>query len=138
MKAPQRPGRLRAALATKPKAAWRQALGGRAFREGHGAEWIAAAWLMLKGYQILGFRLKTRGVEIDILARQGDMAVIVEVKRRSTIEAALNAVENQQLQRLREAGAALLRQRPSLAGLRLRIDTVALAPGRIPRHRRNL
>jgi len=138
MKPPKTPERVRAALPTKPKAAWRQASGGRAFREGHGAEWLAAAWLMLKGYQILGFRLKTRGVEIDILARQGKTAVVVEVKRRATLEAALNAVENQQLQRLRDAGAALLRQRPSLAGLQLRIDTVALAPGRIPRHRRNL
>lgn len=138
MKPPPKPEKLRAALTAKPKAAWRQASGGRAFREGHGAEWFAAAWLMLKGYQILGFRLKTRGVEIDILARQGKTAVVVEVKRRASLEAALNAVENQQLQRLREAGAALLRQRPSLAGLQLRIDTVALAPGRIPRHRRNL
>ncbi len=133
-----KPPKVRATLPAKPKAAWRQASGGRAFREGHGAEWIAAAYLILKGYQILGFRLKTRGVEIDILARQGKTAVVVEVKRRTTLEAALNAVDNQQLQRLRDAGAALLRQRPSLAGLALRIDTVALAPGRIPRHRRNL
>ncbi|WGM32547.1 YraN family protein [Brevundimonas sp. NIBR11] len=133
-----KPPKVRVSLPARPKAAWRQALGGQAFREGHGAEWIAAAWLMLKGYQILGFRLKTRGVEIDILARRGQTAVVVEVKRRATLEAALNAVENQQLQRLREAGAALLRQRPSLAGLDLRIDIVALAPGRIPRHRRNL
>ena len=133
-----KPPKVRAALPARPKAAWRQALGGQAFREGHGAEWLAAAYLMLKGYQILGFRLKTRGVEIDILARQGKTVVVVEVKRRATLDAALNAVENQQLQRLRDAGAALLRQRPSLAGLELRIDTVALAPGRIPRHRRNL
>lgn len=130
--------KVRAALPARPKAAWRQALGGQAFREGHGAEWLAAAFLMLKGYQVLGFRLKTRGVEIDILARQGKTAVVVEVKRRATIEAALNAVDPRQLERLRAAGAALLRQRPSLAGLALRIDTVALAPGRVPRHRRNL
>lgn len=130
--------KVRATLPAKPKAGWRQALGGRAFREGHGAEWLAAALLMLKGYQVLGFRLKTRGVEIDILAKRAKTVVVVEVKRRSTIEAALNALENQQLQRLREAGAALLRQRPSLAGHQLRIDMVALAPGRIPRHRRNL
>lgn len=130
--------KVRASLPAKPKAAWRQALGGQAFREGHGAEWTAAAYLMLKGYQILGFRLKTRGVEIDILARKGRTAVVVEVKRRATLDAALNAVHSQQLERLRAAGAALLRQRPSLAGLELRIDTVALAPGRIPRHRRNL
>lgn len=133
-----RPSKVRAALPAKPKAEWRQALGGQAFREGHGAEWLAAAFLMLKGYQVLGFRLKTRGVEIDILARQGKTAVVVEVKRRATIEAALNAVDPRQLERLRAAGAALLRQRPSLAGLGLRIDTVALAPGRVPRHRRNL
>lgn len=133
-----KPPRVRAALPTKPKAAWRQALGGQAFREGHGAEWLAAAFLMLKGYQVLGFRLKTRGVEIDILARQGRTVVVVEVKHRATIEAALNAVDNRQLERLRAAGAALLRQRPSLAGFALRIDTVALAPGRVPRHRRNL
>ncbi|WP_298158688.1 YraN family protein [Brevundimonas sp.] len=138
MKPPPKPERVRAVLPQKPRAAWRQALGRRAFREGHGAEWIAAAFLMLKGYQVLGFRLKTRGVEIDILARQGRTVVVVEVKRRATIEAALNAVESQQLERLRAAGAALLRQRPGLAGLRLRIDTVALAPGRVPRHRRNL
>ncbi len=31
-----------------------------AHAEGHAAEWTAAVWLMLKGYQILGFRLKTR------------------------------------------------------------------------------
>lgn len=133
-----KPPRLRASVPTKPKAAWRQALGGQAFREGHGAEWLAAAFLMLKGYQVLGFRLKTRGVEIDILARQGRTVVVVEVKRRATLDAALNAVDSRQLERLRAAGAALLRQRPSLADFALRIDTVALAPGRVPRHRRNL
>jgi len=120
------------------KAAWRRVLGGRAFREGHGAEWIAAVWLMLKGYQLLGFRLKTRGVEIDILARRGSTLVVVEVKRRATLDAALTAFDTAQRERLRTAGGALLRQRPAFAGLRLRIDTVALAPGRFPRHRRDL
>lgn len=128
----------RADAPPRPKAGWRQALGGRAFREGHGAEWIAAAYLLLKGYQILGFRLKARGVEIDILARRSRTLVVVEVKRRATLDAALAAMDAVQRERLRQAGAALLRQRPSFAGLLLRIDTVALAPGRIPRHRRNL
>ena len=125
-------------VARAAKDARRVATGATSHQAGHAAEWLAAALLMLKGYQILGFRLKTRGVEIDILARQGKTAVVVEVKRRRTIEAALSAVDPTQLERLRAAGAALLRQRPSLAGLQLRIDTVALAPGRIPRHRRNL
>ncbi len=128
----------RPAQAPKAKAGWRRGLGGQAFREGHGAEWIAAALLMLKGYQVLGFRLKTVGAEIDILARRGRTLVVVEVKRRATIERALSAIDPRQLERLRLAGQALLRQRPSFTGLVLRIDMVALAPGRIPRHRRNL
>lgn len=116
----------------------RRVKGGRAFAEGHGAEWIAALWLMLKGYQILGFRLKTPGAEIDILARKGGILAVVEVKRRATLETALTALKPAQLERLRAAGQAVLRQRPGLKGLILRVDTVALASRRFPRHRRGL
>jgi putative endonuclease len=122
----------------RPKSGWRQALGGRSHREGHGAEWIAALWLMLKGYQILAFRLKGRGGEIDILARRGRTLAVVEVKRRRTIEAALLALGPEQHGRLVSAGAAVARSRPSLRGLILRIDMVALAPGRFPRHLRGV
>lgn len=114
------------------------ALGGRSRKLGHRSEWLAAAWLMLKGYQLLGFRLKTRGGEIDILARRGRVLAVVEVKRRATTEQALQALSAEQHDRLLSAGRAVLRQRPSLAGHQLRIDVVALAPGRIPRHRRNV
>ncbi|HEX8470869.1 MAG TPA: YraN family protein [Brevundimonas sp.] len=130
-----KPSRVRAPkVAARPKAAWRQALGSRAFRQGHASEWIAAAFLMLKGYQILGFRLKGRGGEIDILARRGRVLAVVEVKRRSTMEAALAALTPDQHQRLLVSGRAVLHGRPSLAGHELRIDMVALAPGRFPRH----
>ena len=122
----------------RPKAGWRQALGGRSHREGHAAEWIAAVWLMLKGYQILAFRLKGRGGEIDILARRGRTLAVVEVKRRRTIEAAILALGPEQHGRLVVAGVAVARSRPSLQGLNLRIDMVALAPGRFPRHLRGV
>lgn len=121
-----------------PKAGWRQALGGRAHRQGHGAEWTAALWLMARGYQILAFRLKGRGGEIDILARRGAVLAVVEVKRRATLELALQALTAEQHRRLQAAGQAVLRGRPSLAGLGLRIDMVALAPGRFPRHVRGV
>ena len=127
--------RIRAPKAiVRPKAAWRQALGSKAFHQGHVSEWIAAAFMMLKGYQILGFRLKGRGGEIDILARRGRILAVVEVKRRATMEAALTALTPDQHQRLLASGRAVLHGRPSLAGHQLRIDMVALAPGRFPRH----
>ena len=74
----------RPAPVRRPKAAWRQAKGGTAFRAGHAAEWVAALWLMLRGYRILGFRLKSRAGEIDLLACRGRVLAVVEVKRRAT------------------------------------------------------
>lgn len=120
------------------KAGWRQAAGGQAFRAGHSAEWIAAVWLIVKGYRILGFRLKAPGAEIDILAQKGSVLAVVEVKRRRTTEQAQQALSPGQRERLRLAGERLLRQRPGLKGLRLRLDMVMLVSGRFPRHRRGL
>ena len=99
----------------KAKSAWRQASGGQAHRDGHRSEWIAAAWLMLKGYQILAFRLKGRGGEIDILARRGRTLAVVEVKRRQTIEAAILALGPEQHGRLAVAGAAVSPMPPDTA-----------------------
>lgn len=138
MSAARAPDRLRAPRAKVVKRGWRVALGALSHREGHRSEWLAALWLMTRGYQLLGFRLKTRAGEIDILARRGRVLAVVEVKRRATMEAALAALTAKQYDRLLAAGRAVLRQRPSLAGHLLRIDMVALAPGRLPRHRRGV
>lgn len=108
--------------------------GAAARRSGRAAEVWAAMWLMLKGYRILGFRLKTPQAEIDLLAHRGQVLAVVEVKRRTTLEAALETVSADQRDRLRRAGAALARNRPSLAGCGVRLDLLALAPGRLPRH----
>ena len=95
---------------------------------------VAAAWLMAKGWRILGFRLKSRVAEIDLLARRGDVLAVIEVKSRTTLEAALAAVTPDQQARLRRAGAAIAANRPDLGRLSVRLDMVALAPGRRPRH----
>lgn len=122
----------------RPKAAWRQANGGTAFRAGHAAEWVAAFWLMLRGYRILGFRLKSRAGEIDLLACRGRVLAVVEVKRRATMQAARLALKPAQFDRLVAAGEAIRRNRPALQCLDLRIDMVALAPWRFPRHLRGV
>ena len=98
----------------------------------------AAALLMAKGYQVLGFRLKNRAGEIDLLARRGDVLAVVEVKRRATLDQAMTCLSETQKSRLMAAGRAVARNRPSLKQLSLRLDMVALAPGRFPRHVRGL
>ncbi len=132
------PTRVKAPKVVRAKRGWRVALGAVSHRLGHRSEWWAAALLMARGYQILGFRLKTRAGEIDILARRGRVLAVVEVKRRARLEDALTALGSDQYDRLLSAGRSVLRQRPSLAGHVLRIDVVALAPGRFPRHRRGV
>jgi len=101
---------------------------------GRRAELVCALWLMAKGYRILGFRLKTPQGEIDLLARKGPILAVVEVKLRASIEAALEAVTSRQRERLRRAGETWAARRPQLKGAAIRLDLMALAPGRLPCH----
>ena len=123
---------------TGPARRTRQESGARGRKEGRFAEAIAAVLLMVKGYQILGFRLKTPSGEIDLLARKGKTLAVVEVKRRATLEAALAALTPQQTDRLVAAAQQVVRGRKALQALEIRLDLVALAPGRFPRHRRGV
>ena len=92
----------------------RRARGAAARVSGRRGEIVEALCLMAKGYRILGFRLGAKQGEIDLLAlRQGVLAV-VEVKRRRTLEAALEAVRPSQRERLRRAAAQIASRRPAL------------------------
>lgn len=78
----------------------------RANRRGHRGEWLAALALMLKGYRIIARRYRTKLGEIDLIARRGDLVLIVEVKARPTLIAAMEAVAYQSERRI-EAAADL-------------------------------
>ena len=96
---------------------------------------LAAFWLMAQGYRVLGFRLKLQGVEVDLAVRRKDVLAVVEVKRRRTLHEALEAVTPVQQARLQRAGEALAARHGGV-GVRpcVRLDLLALAPGRLPRH----
>jgi putative endonuclease len=112
----------------------RAARGLAARRSGRRGEVLAVVWLMARGYRILGFRLKAPQAEIDILAKRGEVLAVVEVKSRTSLEVALETVTLDQRDRLRRAGAAIAAGRPALRGCTVRLDLLALAPGRLPRH----
>jgi putative endonuclease len=112
----------------------RSARGAAARLSGRRGEVLAALWLMAKGYRILGFRLKTPQGEIDLLALKGQVLAVVEVKKRLTLDEALEAVSADQRARLRRAGEMLAARRPALRKVAVRLDLIALAPGRRPRH----
>lgn len=75
--------------------------------------------------------------EIDIVARRGKTVAFVEVKHRSTIEQAAEAISGHRLDRVVSA-AMQLAPRFAPAGEDTRIDAILMAPGKWPRHLMNI
>lgn len=109
----------------------------RAWRRGHVSEYLAALYLLCKGYRILAIRHKTLLGEIDIVARKGDLAIFVEVKARRAASQAVDAVSFASQHRIRAASDLWLAGRPDHSLLSQRYDIVAIVPGRWPRHFQN-
>jgi putative endonuclease len=90
------------------------------------AETLAATWLRLRGYRIVGRNVRVAGREVDVVARRGTMLVVCEVKaRRSGSRGApAEAVDPRKMRRLAEAGEMLLASHPGAERLRFDVITV--------------
>lgn len=106
----------------------------RAWRLGHWAEFVCVADLTLRGYRVLGRRLRYPVGEIDIVARRGRTLAVIEVKARKSFDNAAASVGKKQRARIERAAEWLLAERPSLAGLHPRFDVMLVAPWHRPRH----
>ena len=103
---------------------------------GRWAEWLAMGWLLCKGYHLLDHRARTAAGEIDLVARRGEYLVFIEVKARSSVQAALDSIGSRQQGRITRAASIWRARRPDLQSLHLRYDLVLVVPGRLPQHRR--
>lgn len=101
-------------------------------RGGRRAESVAAWWLRLKGWAILGRRIRTPVGEVDLIARRGRTLAFVEVKARSSSADAALALDEFRLRRVAAAAEALA-HRYARAG-DIRIDAMIVVPRRLPRH----
>lgn len=106
----------------------------RAERRGRFSEYVAALYLLLKGYRIVALRHRTRLGEIDIIARKRDLVIFVEVKARRDERAAVDAVGYAAQRRIRAASDLWLARQAQYARLSQRYDIIAVRPGRLPRH----
>lgn len=105
-------------------------------QRGRWAEWLAAAYLLCKGYRLLARRARTPFGEVDIAALKGATLVIIEVKARQNRSAALEAVTHAQRQRLAHA-AVRLAARWRMQNRPIRFDIVLIMPRRWPEHLRD-
>lgn len=103
-------------------------------QRGRRAEAWAAFYLRLLGWRILARRLKTPRGEIDLIARRGDLVLIVEVKVRATLRDAMEAVGRQSETRIEAAADVWLARQPDFSRLSVRFDMVAVLPRRWPVH----
>ena len=102
-------------------------------RRGRKGETQAAWWLRLRGWRIVGQRLKLGVGEVDLVARRGRTIAFVEVKWRATDAELDLAIDQRRLQRVARAAEALA-PRYARNGEDIRIDVLLLAPRRWPRH----
>ena len=107
-------------------------------RRGHRGEWLASLALMVKGYRIVARRYRTKLGEIDLIARRGDLVLIVEVKVRPTLIQAMEAIGRMSERRIEAAADLWLARQPDHARLSLRFDMVAVLPRRWPVHVANV
>lgn len=106
-------------------------------RRGRQAERIAAWWLRLKGWRILGRRVRTPAGEVDLIARRGRIVAFVEVKARASLDEAQAMLDAYALRRVAAAADALSHDYVA-QGYDVRIDAVLVAPGAMPRHLENV
>jgi putative endonuclease len=100
------------------------------YATGIAAESRAKGLLESKNYQILAQRYKTRGGEIDIVAKRGDHLAFVEVKGRKTHEEAAYAILPRQQARIAMAAEVFLGEHAELAHCSASFDVILVAPSR--------
>jgi putative endonuclease len=111
-----------------------------ALRLGHHAEWLAAGFLMLKGYRLVARNYggtvgnSSKGGEIDLIMRKGDVIAFIEVKARRETEMALTAVTPGKIRLVSRTVRLWLTRNPWANGLTWRGDIVAVSGWRKPVH----
>lgn len=98
------------------------------------AEFLASVYLRACGWRILARGYLAPGGEIDIVARRGDMLAFVEVKRRGTLDAALESIDARKCRRISHAARHWIGRHGQKLDCNYRGDAVLLAPWRFPRH----
>lgn len=102
--------------------------------EGKVAEDLACKFLRDQGMRIVARNWRWKGGEVDLIAKDGEALVFVEVKGResSTFAAPEEAVDEEKRRRLWQAARAFLQGKKEVP---VRFDVVAVMPGEI-RHLR--
>jgi putative endonuclease len=90
------------------------------------AEYLCAAYLILKGYNILRLRYRNHAGEIDIIAAKGKLIIFTEVKARKSKEDALFSVTPAKQQILINSASGFIATNQKYAHHSLRFDMMVV------------
>ncbi|MBC6407522.1 MAG: YraN family protein [Rhodobacteraceae bacterium] len=100
----------------------RQETGKTAYYAGDAAEQRVACHYVLSGHDIVHRRWRGAGGEIDLIARDGDTVVFIEVKKSKTFAQAAASLGQRQIARIYSAAEAFLADEPAGSLTDTRID----------------
>ena len=103
--------------------------GRRAYLAGQSAEQMVLRDYLQRGYELAAQRWRGGGAEIDLIFRDGNGCVFVEVKQSASFDRAINALRPAQVQRLMQAATVFVAGEPRGQLTDMRFD-VALVNGR--------
>jgi len=106
-------------------------------KRGRRGEAIAAWFLRLKGWRIVGERVKTPRGEVDLIARRGKSIAFVKVKARTKTVDLATAIDATRLRRV-AAAAEILLPKYGKKCENVQIDVIMVAPWRWPNHLPNV
>jgi putative endonuclease len=106
-------------------------------QQGRQGERIAAWWLRIQGWRIVGQRVRTGRGEVDLVARRGKTLAFIEVKTRGDDAALALAIDDYRLRRVTAAAEALV-ARYGAGAEGVRIDVMLVRPWRLPIHLKNV
>lgn len=106
----------------------------RAATRGEEAEAAAAAMLEAAGLKLLARNARSRGGELDLVALDGEVLVVVEVRARapSPFASAAESVDSRKQARIVQATQAWLLRNPGHARRAVRFDVVGFDGERPP------
>jgi putative endonuclease len=111
---------------------------GIAQAHGSAGEAVAVAYLRLSGCEVLEQNTRLADVEVDVLAREGDAAVVVEVKLRARTDYGGPALAVSRIQRERLVRAARWLAHHHAGPVRIDLIAIALSDeGMSVRHYRS-
>lgn len=102
--------------------------GSRAFHAGYAAEEQVAQFYARSGRPVCARRWRGRSGEIDLVAREGDTLVFIEVKQSRSHARAAESLSRRQMGRISRAASEFLAREPRGQATECRFD-VALVDG---------